>query len=113
MTRSETVYRTVNNYIQRETESYQDRPAIREREVYVSLAAHGRFEPEEVEKAIDRLAYDREVVQGSGWVAPVVDGEWLRWAVGYVVEEVECSDPGGFVSAVNQELMQADITPKD
>jgi len=108
MTDNERIYKRVREYIMRNTrDSRMNKKAVQEQQLKLSLVAHGNLEVDEVNKALKALG-EQEVIQyASGWITPVVDKDWHREAVAYVVENAT-GDVQEFVAVANRAIANHD-----
>lgn len=106
--RRKVVYERVRKYIMRNTTAHPTQKAIKIQQLKLSLVAHGDFEADEVNTALKALG-EQEVIQyGSGWITPVVDEQWHRDAVAYVVENAT-GDVQEFVAVANTAIAEGDV----
>ena len=98
----ESAYEQVKRFIIAETANQVNAPAVKEQHLKTSLCSHGRLEPEQVEKVVRALGEQEKIVYGSGWITVVLDDQWLREALGHVVENGD--SPKEFVRVVNMRL---------
>lgn len=106
--RRKTVYERVREYIMRNTTAHPTQKAVKEQQLKLSLVAHGDLEVDEVNTALKALG-EQEVIQyGSGWIIPVVDEQYHREAIVYVVEN-STGDVSEFVSVANTAIAEGDV----
>ena len=106
--RRKVVYERVKSYIMQNTiNSHTNQKAVKEQQLKLSLCAHGNLETDEVNTALKALG-EQEVIQyGSGWITPVIDEEYHREAIEYVVEN-QTGDVSEFVGVANTALQKHD-----
>lgn len=99
----------VKEYIMRHTkDSHTDQKAVKEQQLKLSLVAHGDLESDEVNAALKALG-EQEVIQyGSGWIVPVIDEQYHREAIVYVVEN-STGDVSEFVGVANTAIIEGDV----
>ena len=98
----------VRKWIMRQTKDHHSQKAVKEQQLKLSLCAHGDLEVQDVNKALKALG-EQEVIQyGSGWIVPVVDKEYHREAIRYVVEH-STGDLSEFVGVANTAIMEGDV----
>ena len=103
------VEKLVLEYIERNTkDSRTDQKAVKEQQLKMSLVAHGDLEVEAVNKALKALGEQELIQYGSGWIVPVVDKEYHREAIEYVVEN-QTGDVSEFVGVANTAIMEEDV----
>ena len=107
--RRKVVYERVKSYIMRHTkDSHTDQKAVKEQQLKLSLVAHGDLESDEVNAALKALG-EQEVIQyGSGWIVPVIDEQYHREAIVYVVEN-STGDVSEFVGVANTAIIEGDV----
>ena len=103
------VEKRVLEYIERNTrDSHTGQKAVKEQQLKLSLVAHGDLESDEVNAALKALG-EQEVIQyGSGWIVPVIDEQYHREAIVYVVEN-STGDVSEFVGVANTAIIEGDV----
>ena len=103
------VQERVKAYIMQNTrDSHTGQKAVKEQQLKLSLVAHGDLESDEVNAALKALG-EQEVIQyGSGWITPVIDEEWHKDAIRYVVEN-STGDVSEFVGVANTAIIEGDV----
>ena len=103
------VEKRVLEYIERNTkDSHTDQKAVKGQQLRHDLIARGEYDSADVKAALESLG-EQEVIQyGSGWIVPVVDKEYHRKAIGYVVEH-STGDVSEFVGVANTAILEGDV----
>jgi len=106
--RRKRVYERVREYIMRNTTGHPSKRAVQEQHLKLSLVAHGDLEADEVNRAMQALGEQEKIQYGSGWITPVIDEQWHRDAVAYVVEN-STGDVSEFVAVANTAIAEGDV----